>query len=113
MAAASVDPELEAVVVAAVRAVVSRHRAAAERRGAPVDPEAVVRDAMAVLRAVLGVLGPAQPATSPAGGRVIVERDVLDAAPAGRLVLARGSVLTPLARDTAGERGVELVWEAS
>ena len=113
MAAASVDPELEAVVVAAVRAVVSRHRAAAERRGMPVDAEAVVRDAMAVLRAVLGVLGPAQPAESPAGGRVIVERDVVDAASGGRLVVPRGAVVTPLARDAAAERGVELVREAS
>jgi len=109
VAAASVDPELEAVVVAAVRAVVSRHRAAAERRGTPLDPEAVVRDAMAVLRAVLGVLGPAPDGASTPGGRVIVERDVVDAAPGGRLVVPRGAVVTPLARDAAAERGVELV----
>ena len=113
MAAASVDPELEAVVVAAVRAVVSRHRAAAERRGAPLDPEAVVRDAMAVLRAVLGVLGPAPGPSAPAGGRVIVERDVVDAVPDGRRVVPRGAAGTPLARDAAAERGVELVREAS
>ena len=113
MAAASVDPELEAVVVAAVRAVVARHRAAAERRGGRVDAEAVVRDAMAVLRAVLAVLGPEPRSAARPGGRVIVERDVVDAVADGRLLVPRGAVVTPLARDAAAERGVELVREAS
>ncbi len=44
---------------------------------------------------------------------MIVERDVVDAVPGGRLVVPRGAVVTPLARDAAAERGVELVREAS
>ena len=112
MAAASVDPELEAVVVAAVRAVVARHRAAAERRGAAVAPRPWVRERVAVLRAVLGVPGPRSRRSR---GRVARdrERDVVDAVPGGRLVVPRGAVVTPLARDAAAERGVELVREAS
>jgi hypothetical protein len=100
-------PDLEAVVEAVVRALVARHRAA----GAPVEPDALVAEALALLRPLLARV--ALPAGSAARGRVVVERDVLDAAPSGRLVLGRGDVVTPLARDTAGERGVELVWEAS
>ena len=44
---------------------------------------------------------------------MIVERDVVDAVPGGRLLVPRGAVVTPLARDAAAERGVELVREAS
>ena len=92
----------------------ARHRAAAERRGGRVDAEAVVRDAMAVLRRGAGACSAPTPRAAPAaGGRVIVERDVVDAVPAGRLLLPRGAVVTPLARDAAAERGVELVREAS
>jgi hypothetical protein len=40
---------------------------------------------------------------------LITERDVVAAIPAGRLEMARGAVVTPLARDTAQEKGVELV----
>lgn len=107
---AGTDPELEAVVEAVVRALVARHRAGRGR----VESEALVAEALGLLRPLLARLAP--PAGTPgaaAGGRVIVERDVLDAASAGRLVLQRGAVVTPLARDTAGERGVELVWAAS
>ena len=101
-------PDLEAVAEAVVRALVARQRAAGGRP----DAEALVAEALALLRPLLARLAPPAPAS---GGvaRVIVERDVLDAAPTGRLVLARGAVITPLARDTAGEHGVELVWEAS
>src|SRR4051812_23168726 len=98
--------ELEAVVDAVVRALVARRHAAG-----PIDAEALVQEAVAVVRPLLATLQPAAPHRS--DGRVIVERDVLDAEPAGRLVLGRGAVVTPLARDTAAERGVELVREAS
>jgi len=100
-------PDLEAVVEAVVRALVARQRAVDGR----VDPDALVTEALALLRPLLARLAP--PTGVAPGGRVVVERDVLDAAGAGRLVLERGAVVTPLARDTAGERGVELVWEAS
>jgi hypothetical protein len=99
-------PELEAVVDAVVRALIARRRPAG-----PVDAEALVQEAVVVLRPLLARLQPA--AQRPPDGRVIVERDVLDAEPAGRLVLGPGAVVTPLARDTAAERGVELVREAS
>ena len=101
------DPDLEAVVEAVVRALVAGRRAT----GSPVEPDALVAAALGLLRPLLARLA-ARAASAP-GGRVVVERDVLDAAPSGRLVLARGDVVTPLARDTAGERGVELVWEAT
>jgi len=100
-------PDLEAVVEAVVRALVARQRAA----GARVEPDALVTEALGLLRPLLERL--ASPASAVPGGRVVAERDVLDAAPAGRLVLARGDVVTPLARDTAGERGVDLVWDGS
>jgi hypothetical protein len=99
--------ELEAVVEAVVRALVARHRAPDGR----VAVEAVVGDALQLLPPLLRRLAPE--AAAPANGRVIVERDVLAAEPGGRLVLARGAVVTPLARDTATERRVELVWEAA
>ena len=44
---------------------------------------------------------------------MIVERDVVDAVADGRLVVPLGAVVTPLARDAAAERGVQLVREAS
>jgi hypothetical protein len=51
-------------------------------------------------------------APQPAGGpalRVATERDVLEAVDAGVLRLAPGAVVTPLARETAEAKGVELV----
>jgi len=45
----------------------------------------------------------------PVGRRVVTERDVVDAVSAGRILVPRGCVVTPLARDTAAERGVALV----
>ena len=107
--AAAPGPELEAVVEAVVRAVVARHRAAARLP----EADAVVRDVVAVLGPVLRLLTGPGPDTPAADGRVVVERDVLEAAQSGRLVLRRGAVVTPLARDTAVEQGVELVREGS
>jgi hypothetical protein len=105
--AAALTPELEDVVEAVVRAILARHR----DTGRPPSAEAVTREALAVLRPLLA--GLRRPPEASAGGRIIVERDVLEAVDAGRLILARGAVVTPLARETAAERGVELIAEAS
>jgi hypothetical protein len=45
----------------------------------------------------------------PKRSTLITERDVMAAIPTGRLEMAPGAVVTPLARDTAQEKGVELV----
>jgi hypothetical protein len=45
----------------------------------------------------------------PKRSTLVTEHDVVVAIPAGRLEIARGAVVTPLARDTAQEKGVELV----
>jgi hypothetical protein len=41
--------------------------------------------------------------------QVVTEHDVVAAIAAGRIALAPGAIVTPLARDTAREKGVELV----
>jgi hypothetical protein len=77
------------------------------------DIELIVRIVVRVLEE-LGhtATGPvAPPATAPAGPplRLATERDVLAAVDAGVLHLARGAVITPLAREAAEAKGVRLV----
>jgi hypothetical protein len=62
---------------------------------------------LAASRAVVG----SSPAAELRSRRVVTEADVVDATAAGRILVPRGCVVTPLARDTAAERGVELVME--
>ena len=79
------------------------------------DIELIVRIVLRVLRELDAAAGAPAPAAAPptaASGpalRVATERDVLDAVAAGVLRLAPGAVVTPLARETAEARGVELV----
>ncbi len=68
------------------------------------DIELVVRIVLRVL-AELGQAPSAAPATA---ASIVTEADVVDAIPTGRLDVVRGAVITPLARDTAQEKGVEL-----
>jgi len=73
-----------------------------------------VRIVLRVLLELDAAGGSGGPATAavPAGGRplrVATERDVLDAVDAGVLRLARGAVVTPLAREAAEAKGVQLV----
>jgi len=77
------------------------------------DIELIVRIVLRVLRE-LDADGAAAVATTPPPARrpvlrVATERDVLDAVEAGVLRLAPGAVVTPLARETAEAKGVELV----
>jgi hypothetical protein len=78
------------------------------------DIELIVRIVVRVLEE-LGhtATGPAAPAATaaPAGPplRLATERDVLAAVDAGVLHLARGAVVTPLAREAAEAKGVRLV----
>lgn len=71
------------------------------------DIELIVR---IVLR-VLDELGPrpASPVTAPRSRSLVTEHDVVAAIPAGRLEVPPGAVITPLARDTAAEKGVAFV----
>ncbi len=81
-----------------------------------VDIELVVRIVLRVLQE-LGERKGSDPILSPiaAGPRtecpahLVTEHDVVAAIGAGRIALAPGAVVTPLARDTAREKGVELV----
>ena len=78
------------------------------------DIELIVRIVLRVLRELDAAGGTAAGATPtpPAGGpalRVATERDVLEAVDTGVLRLAPGAVVTPLARETAEAKGVELV----
>ena len=78
------------------------------------DIELIVRIVLRVLRELdaSGGTTVAPTAPPPAGGpalRVATERDVLEAVDAGVLRLAPGAVVTPLARETAEAKGVELV----
>jgi hypothetical protein len=78
------------------------------------DIELIVRIVLRVLRE-LEVAGgsaggtTAAPETGRPALRVATERDVLEAIDAGVLRLAPGAVVTPLARETAEAKGVELV----
>lgn len=83
------------------------------------DIELIVRIVLRVLQEVRGQ----QPTTTrppkeaerdrtPPGRqplRLVTERDVLEAVPAGELHLAAGAVVTPLAREAAEAKGVRLV----
>ena len=73
----------------------------------------VVRIVLEVLGALdhrpLAAVAPASPVRA---RRVVTEADVVDATPTGRIVVPRGCVVTPLARDAAAERGIQLVMEA-
>jgi hypothetical protein len=75
------------------------------------DIELIVRIVLRVLRELdAGGAPAAAPATASGPPlRVATERDVLDAVDAGVLRLAPGAVVTPLARETAEAKGVELV----
>jgi hypothetical protein len=77
------------------------------------DIELIVRIVLRVLRELDAggvTAAPAAPVTgSRPALRVVTERDVVDAAASGVLRLAPGAVVTPLARETAEARGVELV----
>jgi hypothetical protein len=70
----------------------------------------VVLDVLASLDGRPTAAAAVPPAAAP-GRRVVTERDVVDAVSVGRILVPRGCVVTPLARDTAAERGVELVPE--
>ena len=77
------------------------------------DIELIVRIVLRVLRE-LDTAGGAVAAAAPAPTgrpplRVVTERDVLAAEPAGVLRLAQGAVVTPLAREAAEAKGVRLV----
>jgi hypothetical protein len=77
------------------------------------DIELIVRIVLRVLRE-LDAAGGTAAAAAPArvngpALRVVTERDVVDAVEAGVLRLAPGAVVTPLARETAEAKGVELV----
>ena len=79
---------------------------------ADADIELIVRIVLRVLRELDAAGGGAAAPPAPVGGRplrVATERDVLDAVDAGVLRLAPGAVVTPLARETAEAKGVELV----
>jgi hypothetical protein len=79
---------------------------------ADADIELIVRIVLRVLReleAGAGVEAPAPAARRGPSLRVATERDVLEAVDAGVLRLAPGAVVTPLARETAEAKGVELV----
>ena len=84
------------------------------------SPEAIVARALEDARRALGLGGPelpdrrTEPTTPSIRPRmphaVITEDDVLDAARNGNeLRVGRGTLVTPLARDTAKDRGVRLV----
>ncbi len=89
------------VIDVAVRVVLALHR----ERG-PIDEVAVVRDVLRVLRGIEGTGGPVE-TTARRSQAVVTERDVVDAAlSGGRIVVGRGGVVTPLAREVARERGV-------
>jgi hypothetical protein len=87
------DADIEFVV-----RVVLRVLAAVEHEG-PGPYRSTARGASAVERE-----GP-----GPYRSTLVTERDVVDAIPAGRLEMAPGAVVTPLAREAAAEKGVELV----
>lgn len=76
------------------------------------DIELIVRIVLRVLRELDAAGGVA--ATAPAADRgpslrVATERDVLEAVDVGVLRLAPGAVVTPLAREAAEAKGVQLV----
>jgi hypothetical protein len=77
------------------------------------DIELIVRIVLRVLRELDAgggaVTAPAPVRASGPALRVVTERDVVDAAEAGVLRMAPGAVVTPLARETAEARGVQLV----
>ena len=75
------------------------------------DIELIVRIVLRVLDELGHSSTAAVPAPAPTGPplRLATERDVLAAEAAGVLHLARGAVITPLAREAAEARGVRLV----
>ena len=77
------------------------------------DIELIVRIVLRVLEELDHSSEAASPSPSPAPSRsplrLATERDVLAAVDAGVLHLARGAVVTPLAREAAEARGVRLV----
>jgi hypothetical protein len=75
------------------------------------DIELIVRIVLRVLDELGQTPTTAGAAPAPAGSplRLATERDVLAAVDAGVLHLARGAVVTPLAREAAEARGVRLV----
>jgi hypothetical protein len=77
------------------------------------DIELIVRIVLRVLEELDHTSRAASPPPSPAPSgsplRLATERDVLAAVDAGVLHLARGAVVTPLAREAAEARGVRLV----
>ena len=76
------------------------------------DIERLVRIVVRVVLEVLqerGTVAPADVRPASARRRLVTERDVLEAVDAGVLRLAPGAVVTPLARETAAAKGVELV----
>ena len=78
------------------------------------DIELIVRIVVRVLQELghTATVPAAAPATAAPVGpplRLATERDVLAAVDAGVLMLARGAVITPLAREAAEAKGVRLV----
>ena len=77
------------------------------------DIELIVRIVLRVLdelgHTAAGSAAPAAAATAGPPLRLATERDVLAAVDAGVLHLARGAVITPLAREAAEAKGVRLV----
>ena len=110
-------PRLEDLPPDAIAATVSRVVVDAIAAGG--DPEAIVRRALDGARRALELeldasseAPPSAPATPAKSDMrpVVTEDDVLDAARNGaELRVPAGALVTPLARDTAKDRGVRLV----
>lgn len=108
-------PKLEDLPPDAIAAAVSRVVVDAIAAGG--DPEAIVRRALDAARRALELefdasseAPPSAPATPASMRPVVTEDDVLDAARDGaELRVPAGALVTPLARDTAKDRGVRLV----
>ncbi len=77
------------------------------------DIELIVRIVLRVMEELghssTAAVAPAAPAPAGPPLRLATERDVLAAEAAGVLHLARGAVITPLAREAAEAKGVRLV----
>jgi hypothetical protein len=74
-----------------------------------VTPEPDIDLIVRIVLRVLQELGVKREGPGPHRSTLVTEHDVLAAIPAGRLEMAPGAVVTPLARDTANEKGVQLV----